>query len=487
MATIELHDHQKEAVRKMHNGCVLWGGVGTGKTLTALAYAMEREVGRHVVVITTAKKRNTLDWVKEAAMLGFPHDKIEVDSWNNIKKFVDREGCLFIFDEQRLVGTGAWTKSFHKIVKRNRWILLSATPGDTWSDYAPLFIANGWYKNVSEFRKMHAVYSRYTTYPKIEYYVNEGLLQKYRKKVLVEMPMQRHTTRHMHYVQCDYDRELLDIVRKRRWNVYEDKPLKNAAELFGVMRKVVSSDQDRVTKMEELVANHPRLIVFYNFDYELEILREICQKEANRVGNDLLLSYQNPSETTSALISDTRSNTSMGNDPTVADATLETNHAQDVSPSDVPFTCTSGCPKCTSEAQGESLNPSLVDVCQTANGMSSPDGQTTFSWAEYNGHKHQDVPTTDRWVYLVQYMSGAESWNCTETDAMVFWSLTYSWKQWDQSQGRIDRMNTPFNDLHYYAMVTDSPADKPVLRALEQKRDFQPRKYDHLVGKVGVK
>lgn len=401
----ELREHQREALEKMHDGCVLWGDVGTGKTFTALAYAMEKEPGRNVVVITTAKKRNTTDWIDQASVMMFPVDKIVVESWNKIQDFVDYEDHLFIFDEQRLVGTGAWSKAFQKIAKKNKWILLSATPGDTWGDYAPLFVANGWYKNITEFRRSHAVYSRYTTYPKIERYINQKILEEYREKLLVEMPMLRHTTRHFEYLECGYDRESFRDVLKRRWNIFKDQPIENASELFGVLRRIVSTHPSRSDRFLEVLDNHEKVIVFYNFNYELDILRELCRE------------YQIRS-------------------------------------------CSGGLPPWDlSEEEIEAFS----------------NGDQKFGWSEYNGHKHDPIPDTERWVYLVQYTSGAEGWNCTKTDTMLFWSLTYSWKQYWQSQGRIDRLDTPFKDLFYYVMMANSPAEKPVLSALKRKKDFQPR------------
>lgn len=434
--TIKLHPHQREAVAKMHNGCVLWGGVGTGKTMTALAYAMERESDKQVVVVTTAKKRDSFDWQREAAMLGMNSSDIQVSSWNKIKEFIGYEDHLFIFDEQRLVGAGAWVKSFYKIAKDNRWILLSATPGDTWSDYAPMFIANGWYENITDFRRQHAVYSTYTTFPKIERWINEGKLQKFRKHLLVEMPMVRHTTRHMHYVDCTYDQDILDMVKKRRWNVYTDEPLVNAAEMYSVLRKVVSTDPSRREALFSLAQEHDKLIVFYNFNYELEILRDICR--------DLELHYKidlPPWDLTEEELQKWTTSQSLSQSPS----------------------------KTSTTSSESSLSP------HTSQSEQSASGGTTFGWSEWNGHKHQEIPKTDRWIYLVQYLSGSEGWNCVETDAMAFWSLTYSWKQFNQAQGRIDRLNTPYEDLHYYVLMTDSIAEKPVIRALNQKKDFQPK------------
>jgi hypothetical protein len=525
---IELHDHQKLAIEKMHDGCVLWGGVGTGKTITALAYALLRHAGKNIVVVTTAKKRDSGDWEHEAGLLAVPFDGIEVTSWNKIGEFVDRKETFFIFDEQRLVGTGAWVKFFYKIAKENPWILLSATPGDTWSDYAPMFIANGWYKNITEFRREHAVYSRYSAFPKIERYIGEGRLVKYRDHILVEMPMDRHTNRHMHDIEVEFDKETLDLVRKKRWNVYEEKPLKNAAELFGVMRKVVSTDPSRREALKNLVATHPKLIVFYNYNYELEIMRELLTEMStahdiaratgttfDETSNGLLIPTTTESSTFEIMSEKektkqdqmppwdlnpteewTKDHVGVQTRTSVSEKDVSENLA---SGGNLETFSTSALDKKPSGQQRYAKPPEelkldsnllsgpLMEVSQTSilsgkataftdlNPNLAVGAGGSFGWAEWNGHKHEAIPDTDRWVYLVQYASGSEGWNCIDTDAMAFWSLTYSWKQLEQAKGRIDRMNTPFIDLHYYFMMTDSMAEKPVRMALDKKRDFQPK------------
>lgn len=410
--TVHLHPHQQKALDELSNGKLLCGGVGSGKTITSLAYFYTKVCGgvigdpgsmrtpTDVYVITTAKKRNTLDWEGEAAPFGIGRERdgsingiqIKVDSWNNIAKYVDVENAFFIFDEQRVVGTGAWTKSFLKITKKNKWILLSATPGDIWLDYVPVFLANGFYKNITEFKRKHVVYNTYSKFPKVDRYIEVGTLVKHRNSILVDMPFERHTTRHIHTIEVDYDQELMDRVVKKRWHVFEDRPLKNIAEMFGVMRRVAYSDSSRLEAVRELLKTHPRLIVFYNFDYELEELRKLT-----------------------------------------CDTTPIT-HVQ--------------------KTDGSTI--ALSD----------------FSMAEWNGHKHQEVPKTDRWVYLVQYMAGAEGWNCITTNAMAFYSLTYSYKNYEQAMGRTDRMNTPYSDLHYYNLVSKAPIDKAVSRSLKGKKNF---------------
>lgn len=383
---VELRPHQKMALEEMKNGCVLAGGVGSGKSLTAIAYYMKHEQPRDIFIITTAKKRDSLEWQGDAAKYGVGMAEnatvagvLHIDSWNNIQNYVDTKDAFFIFDEQRVVGSGAWVKAFIKIAKRNRWILLSATPGDTWLDYIPLFVANGFYKNRTEFVREHVVYSRFSKFPKVDYYIQTAKLERLRDRVLVEMPFERHTTRHVKKVYLGHDKETLDKVIKKRWNVFEERPIKDVAELFRVMREVVNRDPERIMYTISLWSKHKKVIVFYNFNYELEALRKMCKE--------------------------------LG-----------------------------------------------------------------VSYSEWNGHKHEPLPEGDEWIYLVNYSAGAEGWNCITTDTIIFYSLNYSYKLLEQSFGRIDRLNTPFKDLNYYILMSKSPIDQLIWKALGTKKSFNERK-----------
>ena len=267
---IELMKHQKNAITQLSSGKILWGGVGTGKSATVLGYYIEKESPKNIVVITTAKKRDSLEWEREAAKFGISTDQnatcsgaLMIDSWNNIKKYEAFRDYFFIFDEQRLVGSGAWTKSFLKIAKNNTWVLLSATPGDTWIDYIPVFVANGFYKNASEFKTKHVVYEPFSKYPKIRRYLNEQHLEVLRNEILVEMPFIKHTERMLNYIDVDHDEVLFDIVYKERWNVYEERPVKDVSELFRLIRRVVNTDPSRLEMLKKLLTCHDRLIVFY--------------------------------------------------------------------------------------------------------------------------------------------------------------------------------------------------------------------------------
>jgi hypothetical protein len=380
---IELMPHQKEAVSLLDNGRILYGGVGAGKSATVLAYYIERELPKDIFIITTAKKRDSLEWMAECAKFGLGSSHrtsiagiVTVDSWHNIGKYTSVENAFFIFDEQKVIGHGVWVKSFLKIVKKNRWVLLSATPGDTWLDYAPVFIANGWYRNITDFKREHVVYEPYIKFPIVKGYLGEAKLERLRNEVLVEMPYIRTTTRNVNFLQVGHDKEELRAAIKHRWNTYENRPMKDAAELFRVMRKIVYSDPSRIETIRFLLKFHDKLIVFYNFDYELDILRGLTDE---------------------------------------------------------------------------------------------------VNLAEWNGHKKQPIPDTKRWVYLVQYMAGGEGWNCTETDSMVLYSLTYSYKNYLQSQGRIDRMDTPFEHLYYYILLSGAGVDRAVKRALDAKKSFNER------------
>lgn len=401
---IELRPYQLEAVKRMRNGCILCGGVGSGKSRTALAYYFIENGGsinpekyipmknpKDLYIITTARKRDTLEWEGEFGPFlistnedtNYYDNKVVIDSWNNIKKYVDVTDAFFIFDEQRVVGSGAWVKSFLKITKHNNWILLSATPGDSWQDYIPVFVANGFYKNRTEFIREHVVYSRFTKYPKIDRYLNTGRLIRLRNRILVDMDFKRQTIPHHEDVYCSYDILTYKSIGKDRWNPYKNEPIVNASELCYTWRKLVNSDESRQTALLDICADHPRVIVFYNFDYELDILKSLV--------------YINDGD--------------------------------------------------------------AMDV------------------AEWNGHKHQEIPKTDKWVYLVQYTAGCEGWNCIRTDTVVFYSQNYSYKVLEQARGRIDRMNTPYINLYYYHLKSRSSIDLAISRALKNKKNFNEMRF----------
>lgn len=376
--SIELYEHQKAALPKLKNGSILCGGVGSGKSRTALAYYELNEQPRDIYIITTARKRDTNEWQNEC--LPFNFDKsinITIDSWNNIQKYTSVCGAFFIFDEQRVVGYGAWTKAFLAITKKNHWILLSATPGDTWTDYIPVFIANGFYKNKTEFVRRHVIYNRFSKYPKVDRYIDCGRLVKLRKSILVNMRFVRPTSSHHQTIISQYDKEKYLYVIKNRKNSDTHEPFKNMGTLCLHLREIVNSDPDRIRVVKELVLEHPKSIIFYNFDYELELLREMAQE----------------------------------------------------------------------------LN---------------------IKKAEWNGHIHEPVPDKkySSWIYLVQYTAGAEGWNCTETDTIIFYSQNYSYKIMTQSAGRIDRLNTPFQDLYYYHIRSNSTIDISIMKALQKKKNF---------------
>lgn len=296
---MKLRDYQLEAISNMKTGCILNGGVGSGKSLTSLSYYYLQNGGsetfltggkykrmknpKDLYIITTARKRDTMEWEGELApfLLSVNSDtsayknKVIVDSWNNIKKYKEVKGSFFIFDEQRVVGSGEWVKSFLKIAKTNEWILLSATPGDTWSDYIPVFIANGFYKNKTEFLREHAVFARFSKFPKVEKWIGTGKLNRYRRSILVDMNFKRKTEQHHEDIYVDYDKATYKDVMKRRWDIWKDEPITNAGGLCYALRRIVNSDQSRAAKLLEIFKEHPKMIVFYNFDYELDILKNL--------------------------------------------------------------------------------------------------------------------------------------------------------------------------------------------------------------------
>ena len=300
---MKLRDYQLEAISNMKTGCILNGGVGSGKSLTSLSYYYLQNGGsetfltggkykrmknpKDLYIITTARKRDTMEWEGELApfLLSVNSDtsgyknKVIVDSWNNIKKYKEVKGSFFIFDEQRVVGSGEWVKSFLKIAKTNEWILLSATPGDTWSDYIPVFIANGFYKNKTEFLREHAVFARFSKFPKVEKWIGTGKLNRYRRSILVDMNFKRKTEQHHEDIFVDYDKVTYKDVMKRRWDIWKDEPITNAGGLCYALRRIVNSDQSRALKLLEIFEDHPKMIVFYNFDYELDILKHLYYGE----------------------------------------------------------------------------------------------------------------------------------------------------------------------------------------------------------------
>ena len=273
---MELRPHQIEAKNKLSNGKILWGGVGTGKSITVLSYYLDKESPKDIYVITTAKKRDSLEWDKDAASLGISTNKkfsiagkLTVDSWNNIDRYLDIEDAFFVFDEQRVVGSGKWSKTFIKIAKKNRWVLLSATPGDTWMDYIPVFVANGLYRNATQFKQEHVVYAPFSNYPRIVRYTNVGTLEKYRNLLLVEMPYEKHTNRIVKEIDVEFDSGLFKKVSVDRWNPYEDQPIKDVGELFRLMRKVVNTSPDRLNTIISLIQQHKEHQCFLLF-YQLE-------------------------------------------------------------------------------------------------------------------------------------------------------------------------------------------------------------------------
>ena len=342
---------------------------------------------KDLYIITTARKRDTHEWEDECRFFGLsflPQNsiagiRVSVDSWNNIKKYANVTDAFFIFDEQRVVGSGTWVKAFLKIAKKNLWILLSATPGDTWTDYIPVFIANGFYKNRSEFIDEHIIYKRFAKYPQIDRYVGTKKLEALRKRLIVEMPFERDTVQHHETIYTDYDIQKYNTIMRRRWDPYADEPIQEVAALCYLLRRVVNEDVDRLHTVQEILSARGSAIIFYNFDYELELLKA-----------------------------------------TLSDA---------------------------------------VEV------------------REWNGHKHERIPLGKRWAYLVQYTAGAEGWNCTQTDTMIFYSQNYSYKTMVQAAGRIDRMNTPYKDLYYYHLRSRAKIDIAIANTLKLKKNFNEKAF----------
>ena len=298
-----LYPYQMDAVNKMSNGCILNGGVGSGKSRTGLYYYFKEQGGsidpdyipmqnpKDLYIITTAMKRDSLEFEGELANFlmsknpeaNFYKNKIVIDSWNNIKKYKDVVGAFFIFDEDRVTGNGAWVKTFLNIARKNKWIILSATPGDTWEQYIPVFVANGFYKNKTEFNREHVIFSRFTKYPKIERYVNTGRLLRQRNQILVDMDFSRATIPHHEDIYVGYDILKYKNAMKTRWDPFKNEPIQQASGLCYVLRRIVNEDESRQVALLELLEKHTKAIIFYNFDYELDLLKEICNDGKRKV------------------------------------------------------------------------------------------------------------------------------------------------------------------------------------------------------------
>lgn len=390
--TFKLYSHQEKAVKKLRTGSILNGGVGSGKSLVALEYyAKVVPPWKSLYIITTAHKRDTKEWEEECEYFSF--ESVTVDSWNNIRKYIEVSDSFFIFDEQRVIGSGSWVKSFLKITKNNDWILLTATPGDTWMDYIPVFVANKFYKNRTEFIKRHVIFNRFLKFPKVDQYVEEDRLIRMKKYLTVDMDYEKTIKRFDEDISVDFDKDNLNLVVKKRWNPYLNKPLKTASAMIFVSRQVVNSDPSRLGTLQALLDKHLKIIVFYNFNYELKILRELKKYSDTEV-------------------------------------------------------------------------------------------------AEYNGYKHEEIPSSDKWVYLVQYLAGNEGWNCIETNTIVFYSLNYSYRIMTQAAGRIDRINTPFDKLYYYYLISNSFIDKAIKSSLQKKKNFNEGRYikiENLWGDINEK
>ncbi len=245
----------------------------------------------------------------------------------------------------------------------------------------PVFIANGFYRNKTDFVSQHVVWDwRQPKYQRVERYLGIGRLIRLRKKILVDMDFSRKTISIHKDVIVEYDRALYKAICKERWNIWEERPIKNASEFCHALRRAVNQSEDRQRALLDIFRDHPRLIVFYNFDYELDILKG--------------LDY------------------------------------------------------------GEN-----VEV------------------AEWNGHRHQPIPENGSWVYLVQYIAGAEGWNCILTDTIVFYSMNYGYRTLVQAPGRIDRLNTPFDRLYYYHLKSRSGIDLAIAAANREKKQFNEMRF----------
>lgn len=374
---IELYPYQRKAVDRLHNGSVLCGKVGSGKSLTGLFYYMENHIDKSLYIITVAKKRNDREWHRDFEALGI--DGV-VDSWNNIEKYTDVKDAFFIFDEQRAIGYGKWGMAFIHIARKNNWIMLTATPGDVWMDWMCIFIANNFYRNKTDFVDQHVEYNPYSKFPQIRRYHKTDKLERFRKYLAVPMQDFRTTKLNRKYINADFDKDLYQTVVKTRFNPYTEEPIMNASEFTQVLRRIVNTSERRRIHAKQEIMTRDKVIVFYNYTYELDILKEICQ-ELDR------------------------------------------------------------------------------------------------AYYQWNGQKHEAIPDAETWVYLVQYTAGAEGWNCITTDTILFYSLNYSYRIMEQSEGRINRVNTSFENLYYVYLKSPASIDDAIERSIRSKKKFNERNW----------
>ena len=374
---IELYPYQRKAVDRLHNGSVLCGKVGSGKSLTGLFYYMENHIDKTLYIITVAKKRNDREWHRDFEALGI--DGV-VDSWNNIEKYTDVKDAFFIFDEQRAIGYGKWGMAFIHIARKNNWIMLTATPGDVWMDWMCIFIANNFYRNKTDFVDQHVEYNPYSKFPQIRRYHKTDKLERFRKYLAVPMQDFRTTKLNRKYINADFDKDLYKSVVKTRFNPYTEEPIMNASEFTQVLRRIINTSERRRIHAKQEIMTRDKVIVFYNYTYELDILKEICQ-ELDR------------------------------------------------------------------------------------------------AYYQWNGQKHEAIPDAETWVYLVQYTAGAEGWNCITTDTILFYSLNYSYRIMEQSEGRINRVNTSFENLYYVYLKSPASIDDAIERSIRSKKKFNERNW----------
>ena len=387
----------------MFDGCILNGTVGSGKSRTGIYYYFSKYGGsitstytpmnRHpkppdLYIITTPKKRNDGEWLDELLPFKlYPIDgyveyygiKVVIDSWANLHKYADVKNAFFLFDENKINGKGAWAKAFLKITKVNRWIILSATNGDKIEDYETLFVAEGLYRTRTEFRQAFLIYSNYAGFPQVTGYRNEEWFYRIRDRLLIDMNFARHTIPHHIDVLVKYDVAKYKDAIRNRWDPFKDEPIQQASGLCYVLRKIVNEDESRQTALLEILEEHPKAIIFYNFDDELDILMNLGYAEGTEI-------------------------------------------------------------------------------------------------AQYNGHRHEEIPKGDKWVYLVNY-NACEGWNCITTNSLIFYSQNYSYKVMTQAAGRIDRLSTPFTDLYYYHLKSKSGIDLAISKAIDKKEKFNERKF----------
>lgn len=271
---VTFKDYQKRAINQMHNGCILCGGVGAGKSLTSLGYIDKVYPSGTVYIITPARKRNTGEWFDDIRKNDMDETRFVVDSWNNLSKYKDVKDAFFLFDEQKVSGKGTWAKSLIRIAKSNQWILLSATPGDTYDDYATVLIANGFVRNRTTWYDEYCVTKSQPFFHIVDH-KNKDVIDMMIRRIFIKMDYQSDKKRieRVIPIQARSAGEEKEILMTHKAPGAQ-MPFTTFAAAIAYVRMNCYDKSKKTEALRKIIEKHKKIIVFYNFLSEkLEIER----------------------------------------------------------------------------------------------------------------------------------------------------------------------------------------------------------------------